>query len=91
MTCSPHTRKLAELRAKTDRQLVEYLSAQLNRALVFAGTGESLSHAEALYEEAHRLLPAVTGATEAEIRSLTIRLRALRIMLARYTAPACVA
>jgi hypothetical protein len=91
MIHSRQTRKLAELRAKTDRQLVEYLSAQLNRALVCAATGESLSLAEMLYEEAHRLIPAVTGATEAECRSLTTRLRALRNLLRQHTVSACVA
>lgn len=80
MTHSRQNRKLAELRAKTDRQLVEYLSTQLDRAMAWAETGESLPRAESIYEELRRLLP-VTCADDREWSDLRSRANELADLL----------
>jgi hypothetical protein len=85
MKPSGHTRKLAELRAKTDRQLANYLSEQLDRALVLAEAGESLGFAEKVYAEVQRLFPLATTGNECQWRSFLSRLNRLRHLLDVHT------
>jgi hypothetical protein len=54
--------KLLQLRAKTDRQLVEMLTRKLEVARCFARTEEYRGRAERACEEVRRLLPLVDGA-----------------------------
>lgn len=91
MKPSGHTRKLAELRAKTDQQLANYLSAQLDRALLLAEAGKSLGYAERVYSEVQRLLPLATWSSECQWRGLLLRLDRLRHLLDAYTLSSCVA
>lgn len=91
MNSSGHTRKLAELRAKTDRQLVNYVSAQLDRGLAFAEAGERLAEAEKIYAEAHRLFALASNGNDCQWRSFLSRLSRLRRMLDAYTLSTCVA
>jgi len=67
--------KLAELRAKTDRQLVILIRNTLDEGL------RSRSEAERAYSEVRALLPTVRNVTEAERRHLESRLARLRQLL----------
>ena len=78
-------RKLVELRAKTDRQLLDFVSAQLDRALALAEAGESLLRAEEIHGEVRRLLPLVKNANHAEWRRLIARMNRLRDILDGYS------
>lgn len=91
MNRSGHTRKLAELRAKTDRQLVNYLSAQLDRAIALAEAGKSLGDAERVYAEVQRLFPVATPGNECQWRGFLSRLNRLRHLLDGYTVSSYVA
>ena len=91
MNPTGQTRKLAELRAKTDRQLFSYLSAQLDRALTFAEAGERLGEAEKIYAEAHRLFAMACGSNDCQWRSFLSRLTRLRQLLDTYSFTSCVA
>jgi hypothetical protein len=91
MNPSRQNRKLAELRAKTDRELVNYLSAQLDRAIALAEVGESLGEAEKIYAEVRRLFPFATSATECEWRAFLSRVNRLRHLLDQYSLTSCVA
>jgi hypothetical protein len=90
MNPSRQTRKLAELRAKTDRELANYLSAQLDRALALAEAGESLVRAEEILAEVRRLFPAANSATDCQRRTLLSRVHRLRALLDMYSV-SCVA
>ena len=85
MTRLRETRKLAELRAKTDRQLLALVSAQLDRALALAEAGEYLIRAEEIYREVRRLLPLAESASHAEWCRLTARMKRLREVLDSYS------
>jgi hypothetical protein len=85
MTHPTEIHKLAELRAKTDRQLLEFMAAQLDRALALAEAGESLMHAEKIHAEVQRLLPLVKNANHAEWRRLVARMNELREILDAYS------
>lgn len=91
MNPSRQNSKLAELRAKTDRQLVNYLSAQLDRGLELAEAGESLGEAEKIYAEVQRLFPLVSTTNECQWRALISRVNRLRHLLDAYTLSSCVA
>ena len=67
--------KLAELRAKTDRQLVILMRSRLDDGL------RSRAEAERAYSEVLALLPTVRDLTEAERRRLESRLARLRELL----------
>ena len=67
--------KLAELRAKTDRQLVILIRSTLDDG--FASRAE----AERVYSEVRALLPTVCDVTEAERRRLDSKLARLRTLL----------
>jgi hypothetical protein len=64
--------KLAELRAKTDRQLVILIRSTLDDGLA------SRAEAERVYSEVRALLPTVCDVTEAERRCLESKLARLR-------------
>lgn len=85
MTHLRETRKLAELRAKTDRQLLALVSTQLDRALALAEAGEYLIRAEEIYREVRRLLPLAGTANHAEWCRLTARMKRLREVLDSYS------
>ena len=67
--------KLAELRAKTDRQLVILMRSRLDDGL------RSRAEAESAYAEVLALLATVRDATEAERRPLESKLARLRELL----------
>jgi len=71
------TSKLAELRSKTDRQLVAYLAVRLDAALQFTEKSE----AECVYEESRALLTLIYGMTGAERRRLERKLSQLRELI----------
>ena len=64
--------KLAELRAKTDRQLVILIRSTLDDGL------RSRGEAERAYSEVRALLPTIRGITEAERRRLESKLARLQ-------------
>lgn len=78
--------KLAELRARTDRDLVRILNADLERGLALASvaaTGHSVFRfqAEALYTRSKTLLPQLSGLTADEQAELTAKLKELAMAL----------
>jgi hypothetical protein len=91
MNSTGQTRKLAQLRAKTDRQLLNYISAQLDRAIALAETGERLGEAEKIYAEVHRLLAMACSGSDCQWRSFPSQLTRLRHLLDAYSLTSCVA
>jgi hypothetical protein len=85
MTHPRETRKLAELRAKTDRQLLVLVSKQLDRALALAEAGECVIRAKEIYREVRRLLPLAESANHAEWCRLAARMKRLREVLDSYS------
>jgi hypothetical protein len=83
MMQTSETRKLAELRAKTDRQLLAFLSARLDRGL--AEAGNSFIHGAQVEQEVRRLLPLLEYANPAEWRRLQTRLSELSEILDGYS------
>jgi hypothetical protein len=78
--------KLAELRAKTDWQLLAVIERGLERGLVLASvaaTRDSALYMQAklAYEEAHKLLPTIYGLSQP--RQLEAKLKELRAALDR--------
>jgi len=73
--------KLFELRAKTDRQLVAYLTRRLDAGMRFACAEHSLPQSEAVYAEVSALLPLVRYHLIAERRRLEERAARLRNFL----------
>jgi hypothetical protein len=81
-----HFPKLAELRARTDRDLVRILNADLERSLALASvaaTGHSVFRfqAEAMYNRAKALLPNLSGLTANELAELEAKLKELGMAL----------
>lgn len=74
--------KLAELRAKTDRQLVTLIRRALDDGL------RSPAEAERAYSEVLALLPAVRDVTETERRRLESKLARLRELFNQRPVPA---
>ena len=91
MNPSRQNLKLAQLRAKTDRQLVNYLSAQLDRAIALAEAGDSLGEAERIYAEVRSLFPLATKANESQWRTFISGVNRLRYLLDTYDVSSCVA
>jgi hypothetical protein len=96
-----HTKKLAQLRARTDRQLVELISARLDRGFAYArvlaardsqvqgaAVREFEQRAESAWREAHQLLPALRGITESDRAALLRRAETLREVLDQFAAEA---
>ncbi len=78
--------KLAELRARTDRDLVRILRVDLERSVALAGvaaTGRSIFRfqAEAVYQRASVLLPNLSGLTPDELAELQAKLKELGMAL----------
>ena len=78
--------KLAELRARTDRDLVRILNADLARGLALArvaATAHSVFRfqAEGMYARAKALLPKLSGATADELAELDGKLKELAMAL----------
>jgi uncharacterized protein len=82
--------KLAELRAKTDRQLVILIRTRLDEGLrsARACAEETCEEAQRAYSEALALLPTVRAMTEAERRPLEWKLARLRELLRARAMPA---
>jgi len=78
--------KLAELRARTDRDLVRILSADLERGLALANVAATWhsvfrAEAEAVYTRAKALLPRLSGVNAEETARLEARLKELGMAL----------
>jgi hypothetical protein len=78
--------KLAELRARTDRDLVRILNADLERSLALASVAATRhsvfrSQAEAMYTRAKTLLPKLSGLTADELAQLEAKLKELGMAL----------
>jgi hypothetical protein len=81
-----HFPKLAELRARTDRDLLRILNADLERSLALASVAASRhsvfrSQAEAMYKRAKTLLPELSGLTADETAELEAKLKELGMAL----------
>jgi hypothetical protein len=76
--------KLADLRAKTDRDLEILLGRMLERAL-HAASLSRFADAEAAYARGERLLPLLKGLPPTEFNSLESRVRELRAHLDSVT------
>ena len=70
-----HNSKLAQLRAKTDRQLVTLIGTRIDDGLA------SRAQAKRAYAEVRVLLPTVREVTQAERRRLESKLARLRELL----------
>jgi hypothetical protein len=78
--------KLAELRARTDRDLVRILNADLERALVLASVAASRhsvfrAQAEAMYTRAKTLLPQLSEVSASERAELEAKQKELGMAL----------
>jgi hypothetical protein len=81
-----HFPKLAELRARTDRDLVRILNADLERSLALANVAATRrsvfrTEAEAVYIRAKILLPELSGTTAGEHAELQSKLKELGMAL----------
>ncbi|HTT62572.1 MAG TPA: hypothetical protein VMG35_12045 [Bryobacteraceae bacterium] len=81
-----HFPKLAELRARTDRDLVRILNADLERGLALANVAATRrsvfrTQAEVLYARAKTLLPRLSGVSPDELGELEARLKELGMAL----------
>jgi hypothetical protein len=68
-----YTAKLNELRAKTDRQLVDLIRSRIERGLALArevSNDEARAYAEQAHREAQALLPLLTAADRGELEPL---------------------
>jgi hypothetical protein len=96
-----NVKKLAQLRARTDRQLAELISAKLDHGFSCArvmATRESRAEssplpeferrAEEAWREANRLLPALDGIAETDHAALLRRAGILREVLDQFAADA---
>jgi len=78
--------KLAELRARTDRDLVRILNADLERSLALAGVAATRhsvfrAEAEAVYTRAKALLPKLSGITADQLAQLEAKQKELGMAL----------
>jgi hypothetical protein len=81
-----HFPKLAELRARTDRDLVRILNADLERSLALANVASGRGsifriQAEAVYRRASMVLSELSGVPAGEIRALERKLKELGMAL----------
>jgi len=92
MNTRPETSKLAALRSKTDRQLIQLLHSRLESGLHHAqaaadasdhwNSAERFLAGEKVYNEVSSLLPWVENVTRQERRGLELQLDRLRVLLA---------
>ena len=80
--------KLLELRAKTDRQLVAFMTSRLDSGLRMAGIERHRAEAGRIYAEVKALLPWVYDLTKAERRFLEAKLAELRELLDDFSSDA---
>lgn len=80
--------KLLELRAKTDRQLVAFITNRLDFAFGLACLDADREQAGQIYGEVSALLPWVRGLSMAEHRLLESRLAQLREFLEDFSSDA---
>ena len=98
MNSRPECTKLIELRSKTDRQLVAFITSRLDVGLTYArlvadlGSDNNWASAEAFqasavkaYDEVRALLPWIDDVTRAERRRLESKLEQLRELLDEST------
>jgi len=91
--------KLAQLRARTDRQLVVLISARIDHGFAYsrvlaarnsqadwAASKEYQQRAEDAWREAYRLLPALDGTSETDRAALLRRAEMLRQLLDQFAA-----
>jgi hypothetical protein len=83
MTNGPQKRKLKELRAKTDRQLLALINSSLTRGMERVRQYSDFAGAECAYREARLLLPLVDNVNESETARLEARLAQLGEFLNR--------
>jgi hypothetical protein len=88
MNGTAQTLKLLELRAKTDRQLLQLISVRLHTALRLAKNRECVAEAEDIHREVSALLPWVWGVSGAERRELESATGDLRRLLDRFSSDA---
>ena len=79
--------KLAEIRCRTDRDLVRIINADLDRSLALANVAATrqsvfLRQAEAMYLRAKNLLPRLSGLTRDEQANLEAKVKELGMVLA---------
>ena len=87
---SSKSSKLAELRQKTDRQLLIVIQNELERGLTLADLAASkesalYARAERAWEKAKSLLPKINGVNTDERRQLELQLKDLRATLGRVS------
>ena len=77
--------RLAELRAKTDRELARYVTSELNLGVRLASETDCRSRiqAEQVYDEIARLLPIAYHLGQSERLRLEAKLKQVRVMLDR--------
>jgi predicted exporter len=80
MKTTTQSSKLDELRAKTDRQLVAFISSRLNEILQLCDQADR-TEAEKVYQESRALLSLVYGLTSGERRRLEWKLLQVRELL----------
>jgi hypothetical protein len=83
------TLKLAELRSKTDRQILALVSHRLDAALQHADETGDLSNVEAAYEDATRWISLAPSLTAAELRPVQRQLRRLFALWPRKVRAFC--
>jgi len=88
MNTRTESSKLFELRAKTDRQLVVFITNRLDSGLRLAGGEAYRAEAGGIYEEVSALLPWVRDITKAERRLLESKLAQLREVLDDFSSDA---
>jgi hypothetical protein len=89
MSDRAETLKLAELRSKTDRQLLVLISNKLDEALVSARCSGDFAAAEQLRDEVRVWLSLTESASPAERRRIDRKLQQLAGLLHRRLRTAC--
>jgi hypothetical protein len=88
MDITTESSKLLELRAKTDRQLVVFITNRLASGLRMACVERYRNEADRIYIEVSALLPWVCGLTKAERWLLESKLVELRELLDDFSSDA---
>ena|SRR5271166_490817 len=88
MNTVTESNKLFELRAKTDRQLVTFVTHRLDFGLRLTNSDTHRTEAGRVYDEVSSLLPWVYGLTRVERRLLECKLAHLREILAGLSSDA---
>ena len=86
MNPTPQSIKLAQLRARTNRELVCLAEQQIRRALAHAGAGGALDEAEAAFRTAKALVAAIDASCR-DVAPLSRALAGLRLTLDQISHP----